>query len=189
MRQLLFTAMLALTAVACSGSSEDGEKKPDKEKPDKSEPGAVRIGKVGAKVPKDWKEERPKSSMRAYQFRLPGVGGADDAELLVFRLGGTAKQNVERWQKQFTPPEGKKREDAIKVTEVKLGSYPALSLDAQGTYNSGLPSGPQGPQKDFRMLAVAIDVPDKPAQIILRGPAKTVEKYKKGFDDWLKAFK
>ena len=182
MRRLLFPALLALTAVACSGASAD------KEKPDKSESGAVRIGELRAEAPRTGRRNAPRAAC-AYQFRLPGAGGAADAELLVFRLGGTAKQNVERWEKQFTPPEGKKRQDAIKTTEMKVGSYPALSLDAQGTYNSGLPSGPQGPQKDYRMLAVAIDVPDKPAQIILRGPAKTVEKYKKGFDDWLKAFK
>jgi len=189
MKRLLPTALLTLSALACSGSSEH-KSKADKDKSDKGGIVVVRIDKLSAKVPKDWKEVPSKSSMRAYTFQLPGAGGAKDAELIVFRgIGGSAQANVERWQKQFTPSEGKKREDVIKVTEQKVGGYPALYLDAEGTYNSGMAFGPQGPQKDYRMLGVCIEIPDKPSQIILRGPTKTVAKYKKEFDDWLNAFK
>jgi len=184
MRRLFFPALLAVTAVACSGSSEDRDK-PAKEKADKGAAGAVRIGSLRAETPKDWKEEQTRSSMRAHQFRLPGDGGA---EVVVFQgIRGTAKQNVDRWEKQFTPPEGKKRAEAIKVTEMKVGSYPALYFDAEGTYASGMGSS-AGPEKDYRMLAIAIEVPDRPVQIVLRGPARTVEKHKKQFDDWLKSF-
>ena len=189
MRHTLPAALLALTAVACSGSSED-KSKPDRSSPDRGERVVVRIGPVSAEAPRDWKEETPKGSMRAYQFRLPGAEGAGDAELIVFRgIGGTARANVDRWKKQFTPPEGTKAEDALKETEMKVGGYPALYLDARGTYESGMAFGPQGPQKDYRMLGVYIEVPDKPSQIMLRGPAGTVGKYQQQFDDWLKAFK
>ena len=189
MKRLLPTALFPLLAVACSGSSED-RGKPEKEKSEKGGPAVVRIGKIRSEAPGDWKVMPSKSSMRAYTFRLAGTGGAGDAEMVVFRgIGGSAKANVERWQKQFTPPEGKKREDASKVTEIKVGGYPALYLDAEGTYNSGMAFGPKGPQKDYRMLGVCIEIPDNPSQIILRGPARTVAKHKKEFDDWLKAFK
>ena len=39
------------------------------------------------------------------------------------------------------------------------------------------------------MLAIYYDGADNPYQIKLTGPAKTVEAYKKGFDDWVKNFK
>jgi hypothetical protein len=39
------------------------------------------------------------------------------------------------------------------------------------------------------MLAVHFDAPENIYHIKLVGPARTVEMYKKGFDDWLKAFK
>jgi hypothetical protein len=173
MKRFLSAALLTLTAFAGPVAGEDK---------DKSEGVVVRIGKLRSQAPKDWKQERPTSRMRAYQFRLPG-GGAADAELLVFRgIGGSAKANVERWKKQFTSAKDK-------TTEMKVGSYTTLYLDIEGTYNSGMPFGPQGPQKDYRMLGVCIEIPDNPSQIILRGPAKTVAKYKKEFDDWLKAFK
>ena len=189
MRRMHPTAVLALFVTACSGSSED-RSKPERDKSEKRDAVMVRIDKLRAEAPKEWEEVPSKSRMRAYTFRLAGMGGAGDAELIVFRgIGGSAKANVERWQKQFTPPEGKKREDASKVTETKVGGYPSLYLDAEGTYNSGMAFGPQGPQKDYRMLGVCIEIPDNPSQITLRGPAKTVAKYKQQFDNWLKAFK
>jgi hypothetical protein len=39
------------------------------------------------------------------------------------------------------------------------------------------------------MLAIYFDGPKDLYQIKLTGPAKTVEAYKKGFDEWLKNFK
>src|SRR4051812_45758398 len=99
MRHNLPAALLALTAVACSGSGED-KGKPDGGGPDKGERVVVRVGPISAKAPKDWKEERPEGRMRANQFRLPGAEGAGDAELIVFRgIGGTARANVDRWKK------------------------------------------------------------------------------------------
>src|SRR5260370_30939139 len=121
MRQII-PALLALTVLARYGSSAD-------------EGNAVRIGDTKAETPKDWIKENPRNEFRAYQFRLPGPKG--NAELLIFdQFGGTAKQNVDRWKKQFTPPTGKTLEDVAKVTEMKVGGYPALYLDISGTYDS-----------------------------------------------------
>ena len=39
------------------------------------------------------------------------------------------------------------------------------------------------------LLAIYFDGPENPYQIKLTGPAKTVEAYKTGFDEWVKNFK
>lgn len=180
MKRILPAALLALAAVACSGSSED-----NKGKSGKGKAAAVRIGSLGAGVPKDWKEEKPQGSFRAYQLRLSSPDG--DAEVIVFRgIGGSAEANVDRWKKQFTPPEGKKADEAIRITPMRVGGYRVLTLDASGTYNSDMAFGPQ---PDYRMVGVCSDAPEFPSQIVLRGPAKTVAKFKKEFDDWLQSFK
>ncbi len=59
-------------------------------------------------------------------------------------------------------------------------------LDVSGTYRG---AGPKDqPQSEYRMMAINYEG-NHPYQIRLTGPAKTVEKYKKGFDEWIKGFK
>jgi hypothetical protein len=109
------------------------------------------------------------------------------------KLGGGAKANVERWKDQFVPPEGKKIDEVAEVKEIKLGDRPATYLDVQGTYLfNPQPFNPRSKKEkkpDYRMLALYYDGPKEIYQIKLTGPAKTVEAYKKGFDEWLKNFK
>ena len=145
--------------------------------------------------PSTWKEEAPSNQMRLAQFKLPKVkGDADDAELVIFKnAGGNVRDNVTRWKGQFTPPEGKAIDDVAKVTEIKIGGRDATLLDIHGTYlYKRRPFDPaeRGEKRpDYRMLAVQFNGPNNLYHIRLVGPAKTVEEYKKGFDDWLKNFK
>jgi hypothetical protein len=146
-------------------------------------------------APASWKEETVASKMRYKQFRLPRTGeGKADAELVIFRdIGGTAKENVERWKGQFLPPEGKKIDDVARVTEFKVSGAEVTYLDISGTflYKARPFDANEKPEKrpDYRMLAVYFKGPKNVYFIKLTGPARTVEHYKPGFDDWLKAFK
>ena len=45
------------------------------------------------------------------------------------------------------------------------------------------------PLADYRMLAVHFEGKKEVYHIKLTGPAKTIDMYKKGFDEWVKAFK
>jgi hypothetical protein len=185
--------VLACVALACSPSaSESTAADGDKEK---SKGVVVTLDDVKSTTPGDWKEEEPANRMRFMQFRLPKKGGdKEDAELIIFqRLGGGSKANVDRWKGQFLPPEGKKIDEVAEVKEIKIGDRPATYLDVQGTYLfNPQPFNPRSkPEKrpNYRMLALYFEGPKEPYQIKLTGPAKTVEAYKKGFDEWLKNFK
>ncbi len=153
----------------------------------------VVIDGLKSTTPAEWKEEQPKSTMRYKQFRLPKVkGDKDDAELLMFKLGGSSQANLKRWMDQFIPPEGKKLDDVAKITEMKIGGLDAYYLDIHGTYKFKDLANPKSKEErrpNQRMLAVQIEGKTSPYQIRLTGPAATVEHYKKGFDEWLKAFK
>src|SRR5262249_135821 len=146
-------------------------------------------------APAAWKEEEPASKMRYKQFRLPRVkGDKADAELTIFRgFGGSAKDNIKRWKDQFQPPEGKKLDDVAKVTEMKIAGQEVTYLDIAGVYLFKEP--PFDPnakvekRPDYRRRGVHFEGPKNIYHIKLVGPEKTVEEYKKGFDDWLKAFK
>jgi hypothetical protein len=146
-------------------------------------------------APATWKEEEPASKMRYKQYRLPHAkGDKADGELLIFRgFGGSAKENIQRWKEQFQPPEGKKLGDVAKVTEMKIAGREVTYLDISGVYlfkeRPFDPNAKVEKRPDYRMLAVHFEGTKNIYHIKLVGPEKTVEEYKRGFDDWLKAFK
>jgi hypothetical protein len=185
--------MLAFLAAACSPSANesnaaDGDK-------DKGKGVVVDLDDLKSTAPVDWKEEAPSNRMRFKQFRLPKKGDEKhDAELIIFRnISGTAKENVKRWKDQFTPPEGKTIDDVAKVEEMKVSGAELTYLDVSGTYTfktRPFDPGDKGERRpNYRMLAVQFDAPKNVYHIKLTGPAKTVEAYKNGFDEWVKNFK
>jgi hypothetical protein len=157
----------------------------------------VELDGLRSQAPAAWKEEEPANRMRHMQFRLPKVKDDNDkadAELVIFKgFGGSAKDNIKRWKDQFRPPEGKKIDDVAKVMELKVAGAELTYLDVHGTYLfKARPVDPDSkaePRPDYRMLAVHFEGPKNVYHIKLVGPAKTIEHYKAGFDQWLKAFK
>jgi gluconolactonase len=146
----------------------------------------VSLGGLKSKAPADWKEEKPANELRVAQFLLPvAKGDKNDAELVIFRAGGGARANIERWKKQFTSI------GASNITDIKIGDRPATLLDITGTLNTP-PFDPRhkgARLPGYRMLAIYFDAPDNAFQIKLYGPEKTIEQHKKSFENWLKAFK
>jgi hypothetical protein len=161
----------------------------------------VELGGMKSTTPADWKEEPlPPGSMRMIQFKLPKAeGDPENADLALFNLvgGGSVQANLERQEKKFEIPAGKKAEDAIKMEKMKIGKYEAVYQDIQGSYLKKFP--PFDPNAkitkvpDYRQLYVIFEAKDGEVtrlySMTLLGPAKTVEKNKKAFDEWLKNFK
>lgn len=159
----------------------------------------VELAGLKSAAPADWKEESlPPKSMRMMQFKVPKAeGDAEDAEIAIFALrgGGSVQANLERQEKKFEIPAGKK--DAIKTEKIKIGSNEAVEQDIQGTLLKKFP--PFDPNAkitkvpDYRQVYVIFEAKEGEGTVLyslwLLGPAKTVEKHKKEFDDWLKNFK
>jgi hypothetical protein len=156
----------------------------------------VAIAGMKSTPPKEWKtKEAPATAMsRVATFALPmAEGDKEDAELIVFHFtsnAGSLDANLERQRALFLPAEGKDKVDE-KKTEVKVGTIKATQQDLTGTFKKKpFPMSDKfTPMKDYRQLYVVFE--DKEGQYFLKllGPAKTVEKHKKSFDEWLAAFK
>jgi len=177
--------MVCAGALACLGVG--GARAADKDSKE-----VVELDGVKAVVPADWKKEKPKSSFRYAQFRVPRAeGDEEDAELVIFKgLGGSVRANVDRWKGQFIPPEGKTIADVSTVKETKVGGFPATYLDVRGTFRDGMPGSTKVTKRPgYRMLALQVEGDKNPYHIKLTGPAKTIAKHKKDFDKWLEAFK
>jgi hypothetical protein len=146
-------------------------------------------------IPAEWKEEAPSLKMRYAQFVLPKVeGDAKDGEIVIFKgLGGSGKANIDRWKEQFSTNDGGKlSEKDFKITEIKVAGKPTMYVDMKGTYKyKAAPFDPNSKtvlMENARMLAAQVDANDI-YHIKLTGPAKTVEKYRDGFEKWLANFK
>lgn len=145
----------------------------------------IRIEKTSSTAPADWKEENPSNTMRFAQFKLPGDGGKD-GEVVIFKgLGGGADANIKRWKDTFP-------ESDAKVAEVKVGGMPGKRIDVTGTYLfKAAPFNPNAkaePRPNYKMSAIYFEG-EIPWQIRMVGPAKTLEKYQKGFDSFVESFK
>jgi hypothetical protein len=158
----------------------------------------VTIDGLQSRAPAEWEEQKPTNKMRFKQFRLPAAKkGEDPAELVIFFFGtgqgGSAEDNISRWKAQFEAARGKNIDDVAKTEKFKVGDVELTYLDVSGTYLSKFP--PFDPKAktvrkpNYRLLGVVFESKDGPYFIKLTGPADVVEHYKKGFDEWLRAFK
>ena len=156
---------------------------------------SVEIAGMKATTPKDWKETpAPSSAMgRLATLSVPAAEGSEAAEIVVFYFqggGGTVEQNLERQRGMFLPSEGKDKVEE-KKTETKVGKLKATSLDLTGTFKKKpFPMSDKfTSMKDYREIYVVVEKEEGNYYIRLLGPANTVEKNKKSFEEWLASFK
>ncbi|MFN4260870.1 MAG: hypothetical protein ACK4RK_16360 [Gemmataceae bacterium] len=193
MRNILGVLVLGVGTLGCGLATPHSSAQADDNKGT-----VVELDALRSKAPASWKSEPTNSQFRVYQFQIPRVkGDPADAELVIFYFGegggGGVEANIDRWQKMFEPPAGKKIDEVSTLDKMKAGDVNIIFLDVQGTYLERFP--PFAPnakitrKPDYRMFGVIFDSPKGPYYMRLVGPAKTVAENKKAFEDWLKAFK
>lgn len=182
MKRLLFACM-AVLVVGFSAVAADKE--------------TIELAGLKGTIPAGWKTEKPSNQMRLAQYKLEKEkGDSEDAELAVFVLpgGGGVEANLKRQEARFKLADGVKKEDAIKVSETKVGDHKATYQDIKGTFLfKSAPFDPNSKvteKKDFRQLYVIFEDDDKKVvSVVLVGPDKTIEKHKKDFEGFIKSFK
>lgn len=156
-------------------------------------PVKVKLGKLSAEAPADWKSEKVANRLRSYQFKLVGEkGGPGDAELIVMPESDPKTEKVfPRWKATIVPPEGKdvgkeKKIEGVKGAKIDL-------LDCYGTWKyRERPFDPKSKEElkdDHRVIWVVVNDEDEASHIRIAGPRETVDKYYPGFEKFLKALK
>ncbi len=136
-------------------------------------------------TPDGWLEEQPSSAMRRAQYRVPGPGG--DAELVVFYFGpgqgGDAMANAVRWANQFSQPDGRSSQEAMKTESIDVGGIPVLLTEVSGTYSGGMTmmGGPSAKLEDHMLLGAVAEGADANWFFKLTGPAATLEAQRGAF--------
>jgi hypothetical protein len=155
---------------------------------------ALEVSGLKSTPPAAWKKEKPANALQFAVFSVPkSEGDKDDTLVLIFYTGpqgmGTEQANLQRYKGMFKAPAG----DNAKVEKLKVGDRAVTYVDLQGTYlqreRPADPSSPTVEKPDYRMIAVIAEGKQGPFYVRFIGPAKTVDKNKKDFDDWLKNFK
>ncbi|HJZ58717.1 MAG TPA: hypothetical protein VKE74_27490 [Gemmataceae bacterium] len=175
-------AMMAAGFLLLLGSTRADEK-----------PVVVKIGGLKATAPAEWKSEKPKYTLRSYQFKLPGKDGTD-AELTVYpESNPNPEKSFPRWKATFNPPEGKTVEDISQVRTFEIPGAKVTLLDVSGTWR--FKEAPQDPKskemilEDYRVVWVIVAEKEEATHLRLSGPKATVDRHYPAFEKWLKSLK
>jgi len=152
-------------------------------------------GELKFKVPDGWITEKPSSTMRVGQYRLPKVeGDADDASLVLYFFGtgqgGNVSDNVDRWINQMEQPDGRPSKDKAKTETLTVNGMKVTTVDVSGTYTAQMSPGSETRHNDAnqRLRAAVIESPKGNYFVKLVGPEKTVSRWDQSFMDYVKSF-
>ena len=151
-------------------------------------------GSLKFSAPANWVEEKPGSSMRVAQYKLPKV--ADDAEdgsaVLYFfgqgQGGGTAA-NIERWVNQMQQSDGSASKDKAKEETLTVNGLKVTTVDVSGTYTAEMApgSGTFHNNPNYSLRAAVIETPKGSYYLKVVGPAKTIAKWDSSISEFLKS--
>src|SRR5580765_2442596 len=184
---LLVGALGASLACANKGSTAVGNQP--------STPPQNVAGDPHSKAPDGWVTEKPSSSMRGGQYKpRKAEGDKDDASLVRYYFGasqgGTSQANIDRWIGQIQQPDGSASKDKAKTESMTINGLKVSTVDVAGTYTAETAPGSQTFHNDanYRLRAAVIETPKGNYFVKLAGPAKTVARWDKEYNDYLKSF-
>jgi len=121
-------------------------------------PAAFKVGEFTFTRPASWEWVPVSSTMRKAQLKVVDAATKGEAEVVFFHFGpgnaGGTQANVERWFRQFAEP---KEKIGAKSEEVTVGKHKVTYVQAEGTYKSGMPGGPQTPMPNHALVGAIIE--------------------------------
>ncbi|MCC7542435.1 MAG: hypothetical protein IT379_39825, partial [Deltaproteobacteria bacterium] len=144
-------------------------------------PGEPTAGGVRWTVPDAFVSERPASSMRAAQYRVPRAqGDAHDAQITVFYFGpgqgGAVQDNIDRWVGQVQQPDGRPSSEVAQTDRRTVNGMPVTIVSVAGRLGGGgMPGMPPAPEIERgQLLGAIVEGPQGPVFFKMTGPAATV---------------
>ena len=152
-------------------------------------------GELRYKAPDGWVTEKPTSTMRVAQYKLPKVeGDPEDASLVLYYFGasqgGAVQANIDRWIGQIEQPDGSSSKDKAKTESMTVNGLKVTTVDVSGTFTAEMTpgSGDRRNNADYRLRAAVIETPKGNYFAKLTGPSKTVARWDSAFAEYLKSF-
>jgi hypothetical protein len=146
-------------------------------------------------TPQGWQKQPVVSSMRVAEFTLPRADGdSEDAVLVVYYFGGSGGSvdaNLQRWVGQMQQPDGKPSASVAKKETRTVNGLALTLLDVSGTYVAETAPGSteRHNKPNFRLRAGVIETANGPYFIKLTGPARTIAKWDRAFEQFVASLK
>lgn len=154
---------------------------------------AVAGGELIFEATGDWKSVKPKSRMLEYEIEVPKVEGDNaNGRLTIMGAGGSIDANIQRWEGQFSQPDGSATD--AKTKELTIDEMKVTMVDVSGTFTQTMGGPFSGGKKvdspDQRMLAAIMQTPESGNYFIkLVGPAATIKANEADFEKMIKSAK
>jgi hypothetical protein len=152
-------------------------------------------GELKFKAPDGWTTEKPTSSMRVAQYKLPKADGdKEDASLVLYyfgtNAGGSTQANIDRWIGQMQQSDGSDSKSKAKTETMTVNGLKVSTVDVTGIYTAEMApgSGTFHNDADYRLRAAVIETPKGNYFVKLAGPVKTIAHWDKEYNDYLKSF-
>lgn len=152
-------------------------------------------GELKYKVPDGWVDEKPASSMRAAQYKLPKVeGDTEDGALVLYYFGkgqgGGTQANIDRWVNQMEQPDGRPSAERSKSESLTVNGLKVTTVDVSGTYSAEMSpgSGTFSSHANYRLRAAVVETPKGSYFVKLVGPTKTITRWDEAFSSYVKSF-
>lgn len=190
----LILSLLLITSWACSKNT--GTNAAAQGQPNSTTQSAQgQSGELKYKVPEGWVVEKPTSSMRAAQYRLPKAGGdLEDATLVLYYFGqgqgGTTEANIDRWINQMQQPDGRSSKEKSKSETLTVNGLKVTTVDVLGTYAAEMTPG-QGnisSHANYRLRGAVVETPKGSYFAKLVGPEQTVAHWDEAFNSYVRSF-
>lgn len=193
MKTTALLVILALISVACSKGTVSGGTQVQAPQNSSAPQGAT--GTLSYKAAEGWVVEKPSSSMRAAQYKLPRASGdAEDASLVLYYFGqgqgGATQANIDRWVNQIQQPDGSSSKERAKSQTLTVNGLQVTTVDVTGTYSAEMSpgSGDFTSKPNYRLRAAVVETPKGSYFAKLTGPEKTVAHWDQAFRDYLNSF-
>ena len=148
------------------------------------EPAGFTVGGFSFDRPEGWNWIVPSSLMRKAQLEVPGAeSGSADVTFFHFGAGqgGGVRANVDRWFAQFGNSKTSQSERVVASTRI-------VEVQAQGTFQSGMPGGPTTPLENYALRgAILVDSEKGDVFVKMTGPVAVVESAVPVFDEMVRA--
>ena len=134
-------------------------------------PATFKVGEFTFNRPADWQWVEVNSVMRKAQMKVTDAAKKESAEVIFFFFGegggGSTQANIDRWLSQFAEPKEKLNS---KVENLAVNGRKVSYVQAEGTYQSGMPGGPKTPQPNTMLMGGIIESEHGNVFIRLTGP-------------------
>jgi predicted small lipoprotein YifL len=152
-------------------------------------------GDLHFKAPDAWVTEKPSSSTRVGQYKLPKAeGDNEDASLVLYYFGaaqgGAVQANIDRWIGQMQQPDGSASKDKAKTENLTVNGLKVTTVDLTGTFTAEMMpgSGDRHNNADYRLRGAVVETPKGSYFAKLVGPSKTVARWDQAYSEYLKSF-